>query len=310
MKKDKLIIGTRGSELALWQANHFKKLLPFPSELKIIKTSGDKMLEIPLQGRVEKGFFTKEIEEKLIAGEIDIAVHSLKDLPTKLPDGLCVAAFLKRAAIEDLLVIREEWLDEKNIPPLKSGCVVGAGSLRRQALLKLYAPDSKAELLRGNVPTRLRKLSEGKYGAILIAKAGVERINADIGGFAVYELNPKIWLPAPGQGIIGVEARANDKEILKLLETVNDKSAESAAFIERKLLENFEGGCHTAFGAFAFPQGENFSVTFGIEDEEGHWRQKSVTGNVEMCISFKAPDKQNLQKLASPDKEGLCKRIR
>jgi len=310
MKKRIPVIGTRGSALALWQAHTVKGLLSAETQLKIIQTRGDKLLDIPLQKQIDKGFFTKEIEDRLLAGDIDLAVHSLKDLPTKLPPGLKVGAFIKRGPVTDLLVIRKQWHEEHETLPVKKNCVVGAGSLRRQALLKIYAGHAEPALLRGNVPTRIKKLADGKYGAIIIARAGVERLKADLGHFEVYELAPEIWLPAPGQGAVAVEAREKDEALFGLLTRVNDPVTEKEVFIERKLLENFEGGCHTAFGAYAKPNGAGWKVIFGMEDRAGAWLQKTVGGSLDECIAFTAGDIGELESLESLTTDGLCRRIK
>ena len=152
-KTEPLIIGTRGSRLALWQAEEVKRLLPVESRLEIIRTSGDRIQDISLQGGSTTGCFTREIEERLMAGDIDLAVHSFKDLPTALDPRLAIAACLPRAPVTDLLLVHPDWLgDDDGLLPLKPGCRVGAGSLRRQALVRLYRPDAKPDLIRGNVP--------------------------------------------------------------------------------------------------------------------------------------------------------------
>lgn len=283
------IIGTRGSDLALWQANHVKSLLDVASELKIIKTSGDRLLNESLQGRLEKGFFTSELEEALQKNEIDLAVHSLKDLPTEFPDDLDVGAYLKRGPLSDILIINPDFHVPGSFFPVKEGCIVGSSSLRRQALMKVFSPSAKTELLRGNVPTRLRKLAEGRYGAIILARAGVERLGLDVSGFVVYELDPKLWLPAPGQGNVAVEIRKNDLRTRALLAKLHDADSAQAVIIERTLMSRFEGGCHAAFGAHARRQGNEWIVTLGIE-RDGVWLQKIVSGSPEQCMAF-GPDR-------------------
>lgn len=309
-RKEKVIIGTRGSELAMWQARLVADLLEARTELKIIKTSGDRFLDIKLQGRIEKGFFTKEIEECLISGEIDAAVHSLKDLPTQIDERLVVGAHFMRGPVSDLLVVRPDWHDGEGVLPLREGCVVGASSLRRQALLKLYGPFVEAALLRGNVNTRMRKCREGLYGAIVVAKAGVERLGLDLDSFIVYEFNPRVWLPAPGQGAIAVEARAGDQRILDLLSPIDHAGTRDAVYLERKLLANFEGGCHTAFGAYAEQVSGEWRVEVGIEREDSGWGQNSRSGTLEMCAAMGRESLDEFRPLAVDNREGLCRRIR
>ncbi len=308
-KNKKVIIGTRGSRLALWQANEVAKNLGAPSELKIIKTSGDRFLDIKLQGRLEKGFFTKEIEESLISGEIDAAVHSLKDLPTAIDPRLTVGAHCRRGPVSDLLMVHPDWHDERATMPLRRGCVVGASSLRRQALLRLYAPEVQAALLRGNVNTRVRKCSEGQYGAIVVAKAGVERLGIDPAPLVVYELNPGIWLPAPGQGAIAVEARADDRDMLDLLSGLDDRATRDAVYLERRLLSNFEGGCHTAFGAYALPEGDRWKVLVGIEKDGEGWVRNMTSGPLDECAGFGPEFLHEFIKHHVERKEDLCQRI-
>ena len=285
------------------------ELLKKPVDIKTIKTSGDRFLDQPLQGRLEKGFFTKEIEERLIRKEIDLAVHSLKDLPTEIDPRLKIGAYIKRAPVNDLLLIRAEWHDEARIFPLKDGCVVGATALRRQALLRLYAREATAFLLRGNVPTRLRKLKEAQFGAIIIARAGVERLNLDLSSLVVYELNPEIWLPAPGQGAIAVEARADDKKVLEMLKEINDPETEQAVFLERKLLANFGGGCHTAFGALAQRNEDKWKIIVGIEDPKLVWAQVSLTGSFDECLKHGPESLLNMKPYLVKKQEELCRRI-
>jgi hydroxymethylbilane synthase len=300
-------IGSRGSDLALWQARAVASLLPIPAEIKIIKTSGDVMLGVALQGRLEKGFFTKEIEEHLIAGHIDLAVHSLKDLPTEQPPSLCEAAYLERAAVSDLLLIRPDWYDPNSRFPLRANCKVGATSLRRQAMLRTFAPDVQAHLLRGNIPTRIQKCKNGEYGAIIIARAGVERLAADLKPLIALELNPRIWLPAPAQGAICVQARQDDAHILKLLEQADHAPTRQAIQIERRLLSRFEGGCHTAFAALALPDGEMWQILIGIDNAPNGWQQTTGSGSFEQCMALQPKDISGFATPTLDDGAELCR---
>lgn len=280
MSRTKVIIGTRGSDLALWQANTVGQLLSVPAELKIVQTSGDRFLGQVLQGQFTQGFFTKELEELLLAGEIDLAVHSLKDLPTECRDGLAVGAILPRAAVNDLLLVNPSWHDSDALFPVREGCQVGATSLRRQALLKLYAPHVAPTMLRGNVPTRVRKCAQGEYGAIVLAQAGVERLGLDLSGLHCYQLDAEAWLPAPGQGAVAVQVRAKDSDVIELLSAAEHAETRTAVSIERAVLANYEGGCHTAFGAWARHISGSWKLNFALE-EDGAWLQFEHTGSVE-----------------------------
>ena len=193
-------VGTRGSALALWQTRHVGSLLSKSGATiaeRIITTQGDTNLSDRLVGKLEKGFFTQELEAALHAKEIDWAVHSLKDLPTRMPGGLMLGAVLERAPAADLLLVRPEHVDETSVLPLKAGARVGSCSLRREAMLKHYASKAVAVPLRGNVPTRVSKLREGLFDAILLAEAGVSRLQLPLEGLAVFRLNPARWQCAP-----------------------------------------------------------------------------------------------------------------
>ncbi len=271
------IIGSRGSQLALWQSNHVAGVIHGGAEITVIKTAGDRFLDRALQGQADKGFFTKEIEDELLAGNVDLAVHSLKDLPTELPEGLELGAVSKRAAVADVLLVHPASFDEQQPLPVKPGGVVGATSLRRQSLLRRFAPHLKAAMLRGNVPTRVDKLRNGEYDAIILARAGLDRLQLDLQGLHVYELNPSIWIPAPGQAVMGVELRLGDERVKQALCDFHDDAAWQAVMAERELLARFEGGCHAAFGAWAQKLDKGgFCIRLGHEDEHGNWRAAYV----------------------------------
>ncbi len=251
MNKRKLIIGSRGSELALWQANFIKKQLEkvdknLEIEIKIIRTKGDRILNKSLSRIGDKGLFTKEIENELIKGTIDLAVHSLKDLQTELPDGLMLAAVTKRYPVEDVLIARKK---RTTIESLREGAVVATGSLRRKAQLLHLRPDIKIVDLRGNVPTRINKFLESDWDAIILARAGVERLNLKkyISSFIPTE---KI-LPAVGQGALGIEVKENNKEVIKILQSIHDFDTYVETAAERSMLKSLEGGCQVPIGAYA-----------------------------------------------------------
>jgi hydroxymethylbilane synthase len=295
MKNSKpLIIGTRGSRLAVWQAQRVGDQLGKPYRLEIVTTSGDMFRDIPLQGGTETGFFTKELEHCLASGKIDMAVHSLKDLPTKIVEGLTIGAYMKRAAVSDLLLIHPDWVDSNGPTPLKPGCPVGAGSLRRQALLRCFIPHAEPLLIRGNVPTRIEKCLTGQFGAIISARAGIDRLQADVSALTVVELNPEIWLPAPGQGAIAIEIRDSDHAMMDVLSCISHSPTASAVTIERTLLENFEGGCHTAFGAYALKKGNKWQVRAGIELPGKGWVAGSFLGDASDCMLIGPAHKNQL----------------
>jgi len=307
---DRIRLGTRGSALALRQARAVEALLGKDCTIVVIETSGDRLVHVPLQGRLEKGFFTKEIEDHLLAGKIDAAVHSLKDMPTSGPEGLVVAACLERASAADLLLIRPDCHLPGRPLPLRPGCRVGASSLRRQSLLACCAPDCESAFLRGNVPTRIRKCLEGQYGAIIVARAGIDRLQPEVGDLLVYELDPNHWLPAPGQGVIAVQARAADASVLARLQHLDHAATRQAAAIERGLLAQFEGGCHTAFGAWACHAGGGWDVRIGLGLPGLGWRQACWRDSMETSMARDPAGIFPLLKSPEAPAEGLCRRIR
>lgn len=248
-----LIIGTRGSDLALWQANHIKDTLAsigVAAEIKIIKTQGDKILNLRLDKLEGKGFFTKELEEELMAGSIDLAVHSLKDLPTVHPQGLIIAAIPPREESSEYLLILKDCVDVTQKLSLKKGATVGTSSNRRQAQLLAFRPDLEIDDLRGNVPTRIQKLRDEDYDAIMLAKAGVKRLGLDLSEFHVEELDTTEFIPAPAQGALGIQIRETDTALFELLQKINDPETAEAVGVERKILNLFEGGCHMPLGSY------------------------------------------------------------
>ena len=251
MKKEKLVIGSRGSELALWQANFVKKELERKNknlsvEIKIIKTKGDKILDVALSKIGDKGLFTKEIENELLNRNIDIAVHSLKDLQTDIPDGLKLAAVTKRHNVEDVLIARKKGI---RIKDLKENAVVATGSLRRKAQLLHLRPDLKIVDLRGNVPTRIKKFIESDWDAIILARAGIERLKMN--KYISSIISTEEILPAVGQGALGIEIHKENIFAEKILKSINDKNTFIAVRAERALLKYLEGGCQIPIGAFA-----------------------------------------------------------
>jgi hydroxymethylbilane synthase len=249
----KLRIGSRGSQLALWQANHISALLRVRGhevQIEIIHTTGDKITDVPLamvgtKGGLGKGIFTKEIEEALAAGRVDLAVHSLKDLPTELPPGFELAAITEREDPRDAFCSRHYT----RIEDLPQNARVGTSSLRRQAQLKAIRPDLDIHPLRGNVDTRLRKLEQGEYDAIILASAGLKRLGKTE---LIKQIIPvEIMCPAAGQGALGIEIRAGDAAMRQQFEFLNDPATRAATSCERALLNRLGGGCQVPIGAFA-----------------------------------------------------------
>ena len=246
-----LKLGTRGSRLALWQAEWVKAALAragVAAELVIIRTRGDAEVDRPLHELEGKGFFTKEIEEALRDGRIDVAVHSLKDLPTTLPTGLMLAAVPKRADPAEALVTREAGIT--SLAGLAAGTKVGTSSLRRVAQIRYLRPDLDIVPLRGNVPTRVRKVKEGRDGldAALLAVAGLERL--ELAGHIAARLDPLDVMPAPGQGALGLEVRADDREARGALAPLEDAASACQVAAERGLLAALEGGCQAPVAAW------------------------------------------------------------
>jgi hydroxymethylbilane synthase len=244
----KLRIGSRGSQLALWQANHISALLRARGhevEIEIIHTTGDKITDVALAKVGTKGMFTKEIEEALAAGQVDLAVHSLKDLPTELPPGFEIAAITRREDPRDAFCSR----DYASIQELPQASRVGTSSLRRQAQLKAIRPDFNIHPLRGNVDTRLRKLEQGEYAAIILAAAGLKRLGKV--ELVRQIISAEIMCPAAGQGALAIEIREGDAATLDHLKFLNDPVARAATTCERALLNRLGGGCQVPIGAFA-----------------------------------------------------------
>ncbi len=249
----KLRIGSRGSQLALWQANHISALLRARGhevEIEIIHTTGDKITDVPLaqvgvKGGSGKGIFTKEIEDALAAGRVDLAVHSLKDLPTELPHGFELAAITEREDPRDAFCSGAY----AKIADLPQGARVGTSSLRRKAQLKAIRPDLDIHPLRGNVDTRLRKLEQGEYDAIILAAAGLKRLGKT--ELLKEIISADILCPAAGQGALGIEIRQGDAVMRVHLKFLDDPAARAATTCERALLNHLGGGCQVPIGAYA-----------------------------------------------------------
>jgi hydroxymethylbilane synthase len=264
----KVRIGTRGSKLALWQTEFVRRKLSdvFPDvefEVKVIKTKGDKILDSPLSKIGDKGIFTREIEIELLNREIDIAVHSLKDLPTKLPEGLIIGAVTEREDVRDVLISK----DNLKLAELPKEAVIATGSLRRRAQLLHFRSDFKFVDLRGNIDTRFRKFDESNWDAMVLAFAGVRRMNYE--GRIAELISTDIVLPAVGQGAIAIEVREDDVKILDLVRRINHIETELATRSERALLRRLEGGCQVPIGAFAVVNDGKIKISAMISNFDG-----------------------------------------
>jgi hydroxymethylbilane synthase len=262
-------IATRASELALRQARIVQSALEtagVESELVTFKTVGDKKLDESLNSIGAKGLFTKELEDALAAGKVDCCVHSLKDLPTEMPDGLALVAMLEREDPRDVLVVNDRIVAE-SLDDLPRGSRVGTSSLRRRAQLLHHRSDLEVVELRGNVPTRLRKVDEGQVHAAILAAAGLKRLNVHQRIDAWLE--PPDWLPAAGQGVIAVEARTDDARMRTLLTPLNHEPSAFAARAERSLLAGLDGGCQVPIGALLMGDGADAVLHALVSDLSG-----------------------------------------
>ena len=249
--KQKIVIGSRGSELALWQSNFIKKELEkrnrnISVEIKIIKTKGDKILDVALSKIGDKSLFTKELEIQLLNRKIDLAVHSLKDLQTQLPEGLKLSAVSKRHPVEDVLIARKKGT---TIHTIKENGAVATGSLRRRCQLLHIRPDLTIHELRGNVNSRIKKFIESEWDAIILARAGVERLN--LKKYISSYINKEDILPAVGQGALGIEIHSDNKIADEILQSIHHEETYKSVLAERAFLRKLEGGCQVPIGAFA-----------------------------------------------------------
>ncbi|MFN7116203.1 MAG: hydroxymethylbilane synthase [Saprospiraceae bacterium] len=246
-------IGTRGSKLALWQAHYTQAQLAqvgIQSELVIIKTTGDQIQHLSFDKIEGKGFFTKEIEESLLRGDVDMAVHSMKDLPTTQPTGLAVTAVSYRENPADWLLVRPETMEEGQLFKLKKNPIVGTSSARRKAQILDFRPDSQIQDIRGNVPTRVEKLRNGDFDAILLAAAGLSRLELDLNDLHIIKFSPKEFIPAPAQGVLAFQTLKDDVEIRRLLQQIHHPEVSAVTNVERKVLKMLEGGCHLPLGVY------------------------------------------------------------
>jgi len=278
MNKNTIRIGTRGSQLALYQANLTKQLLleKFPDatvEITIIKTKGDKILDVALSKIGDKGLFTKELETALLENEVDIAVHSLKDLPTTLPEGLKLGAVLERGEFRDALVCK----NGRKLSELNENDVIATSSLRRQAGLLRQNKNFKIVDIRGNVETRLRKMEDGYCDAMIMAAAGLQRLNLE--KYITEIIDPEVIIPATSQGVIAVESRNDDSRIDSFLSEINHPATWKAIEAERGFLRKIEGGCQVPVGCFTKTEGNSISITGFVAAVDGsEYLSDSETG--------------------------------
>jgi hydroxymethylbilane synthase len=277
-----LRIGTRGSLLAKWQAEYVRKQIfqaaGVEGEIVIIKTSGDKLQQPALTQIGGKGIFIKELEDALLEESIDIAVHSVKDIPTEMQRGLSFPAICRRDDVRDCLVSN----NGATLATLRKGARVGTGSLRRQAQLRHIRPDLDVRDLRGNVDTRLRKVESGEYDAVMLAKAGLDRLGCN---HRISEiLSPDVCMPAVGQGAIGIECRANDTQASEVLEKFDHAETRTAIIAERTLLSVLQGGCQVPLGAWARIEREELVLDACVCSVDGvQYVRRSATAPLEQA---------------------------
>ncbi|MDC0834810.1 hydroxymethylbilane synthase [Leptolyngbya valderiana BDU 20041] len=275
-------IGSRKSQLALVQTHWVRDRLQesYPDrkfEIHTMSTQGDKILDVALAKIGDKGLFTKELEVGMLAGETDFAVHSLKDLPTNLPEGLMLGCVTERENPADALVVHEKHKD-KQLETLPEGAVVGTSSLRRLAQLRHHYPHLEFKDIRGNLNTRLAKLDEGNYDAIILAVAGLQRLGM---GDRIHQAIPaEVSLHAVGQGALGIECREGDTEILELLKAIEDVPTTQRCLAERAFLRNLEGGCQVPIGVNTSIEGDRLTLTGMVASIDGQQLVKdTVSGN-------------------------------
>lgn len=281
MREAKLTVGTRGSALALWQANHVVGLLKASHperefDIKVIRTSGDRNLEVALSKVGGKGLFTKELERALLAGEVDLCVHSMKDVPTVLPEGLAITAMLPRADARDALI----GFRGLAFAELPAGSRVATGSLRRTAQLSVLRPDIAFCDIRGNVETRIGKVRDGMFDAAVLAVAGVERMS--LGSCIAERFPTDVMVPAVGQGAIGIETREEDEDVLETMAAISCDDTLRDVGAERIVMRALEGGCQVPLGAYAREKAGTYSFDAFVSSIDGsRVARTSLTGCAE-----------------------------
>ena len=292
MKKDKIIIGTRGSQLAQIYTekviNDLKKVSSTHIETKKIVTSGDENQKDRLSNIGGKGLFSKKIEIELINNNIDIAVHALKDMPSIETEGLITNFYLKRNSPNEIFISK----DNINFQDLKPNSIIGTSSYRREYQLKSIRSDLKYKLIRGNVDTRIKKLENGDYDAILLSKAGIEALG--LTNKITHEFNTEELIPCAGQGIIAIQCRKNDQEIINILEKINDDQSRIIANAERKILKILEGDCDTAVGVYAKIDKDLVNIKaelFSVDGKQRFFVEESENKTMVKDLSIKIGEK-------------------
>ena len=286
MKSHKIIIGSRGSQLALWQANWVKSQLEnlhgnADISIRVITTSGDKIKDVPLSKIGGKGLFVKEIEEALLAKEIDLAVHSMKDVPIEIPSQLEISIITKRENPLDALISK----NGKKLADLPQGATIGTSSLRRSSQLLNHRNDFKIHPLRGNVDTRLKKVEEGKYDAILLASAGLNRLGWS--NRITEEISHEIIIPAMGQGALGIETRLGDTKTYDFISSLNHEQTNYDVSAERALVGKLDGGCQVPIGAYAKIEGNLITLKGLVASLDGKIIHKSeIVGPIDDAINI------------------------
>lgn len=283
-----LKIGTRGSKLALWQAEFTRSELArigVESELVIIKTQGDLVPHLGFDKLEGKGFFTKEIEDALLRGDIDLAVHSMKDLPTSPQDGLVITAVSYRDNPADWLIVRREAADPHQIFKIKQGAVVGTSASRRKAQLLDYRPDVQLKDIRGNVPTRLEKLRSGDFDAIFLAAAGVSRLALDISDLLLVELNPREFVPAPAQGVLAWQTNRDDTATRLIMKQLHHPDISACTNVERRVLQLMSGGCQLPLGVHCERDASGNYHAFAACEVDGAMQRVRVSSSTSVGVA-------------------------
>lgn len=286
----KIRIGTRGSKLALWQAEFTRAELArigVESELVIIKTQGDLVQHLGFDKLEGKGFFTKEIEDALLRGEVDVAVHSMKDLPTQQPEGLVITAVSYRDNPADRLLIRKASFDSGQVLRVKKGAVVGTSANRRKAQLADIRPDIQLKDIRGNVPTRVEKLRHGDFDAIFLAAAGLNRLQLDLSDFEVLEMNPREFVPAPAQGVLAWQCNRGDSATRLIFSQLHHTEVSSCTNVERKVLKLMEGGCQLPLGVFCERDVNGYYHAFAACEINGALKRTRISSSTSFGVAEK-----------------------
>jgi hydroxymethylbilane synthase len=289
----KIRIGSRGSDLALWQANFVKdqlEKLGHEVSIQIIITKGDRIQNLSFDKIEGKGFFTKEIEEALLRNEVDLAVHSHKDLETTNPEGLIIGAVSYRENPADLLLIHQNAYDPSQSFSLKTGAVIGTSAARRKSQLLRLRPDCTINDLRGNVPTRVQKLRDGNYDAIVLAAAGVARLSLDMSGIHTLEFSAEDFIPAPAQGVLGLQIREKDTALATALKAIHHADVAESISVERDVMRLMQGGCQLPLGVFCVKENAQFKVIVSYSKSASeasrilHYQTPSLDGLAEKIV--------------------------